>query len=450
MEFTTSLPPVQEENPFENDKLNRANTAFVLTQIIQNADTGFTMSLNARWGNGKTTFVKMWKAFLKNQGYRTIYLNAWEQDYLQDPFSVIISTIWDNLSAYSGNDIAEVGESMKKMLLVVYDIAKYYAGKAIGKETIDDIEEQAKKVGEPEFLTLCSNYPRLITSFKTQLVDIVNRVCIDKKLVIFVDELDRCRPNFAVEFLERIKHIFAIPNIVFVLSIDKDVLCSAIKGVYGSEQIDADRYLRRFIDIEYNLPIVSKKEFIELVYGKYQIGKYNCDTEMAFSGTDIHAALIDLLDKQNLCLRDIEKYIIKLQLATTALNNKNYSQFALALLLYLNMFHNQIYQQIKFLRYTYKELLETLEGVLCTGEDKTNISNNVSLITSLYHVYKRHIDRELGIESDGYNNLDAYPATFQFTEIKCNHLKNILESSFSYRVDMLQYMEVVEVLLPIQ
>lgn len=450
MDFTTSLPPIHEGKPFENDKLDRANTAAVLTQIIQNAEIGFTMSLNARWGNGKTTFVKMWEAFLKNQGYRTIYLNAWEQDYLQDPFSVIISTIWDKLSAYSGNDIAEVGESMKKMLLVVYDIAKYYAGKAIGKETIDDIEEQEKKVGEPEFLTLCSNYPRLITSFKTQLVDIVNRVCIDKKLVIFVDELDRCRPNFAVEFLERIKHIFAIPNIVFVLSIDKDVLCSAIKGVYGSEQIDADRYLRRFIDIEYNLPIASKKEFIELVYGKYQIGKYNSDSEMAIRGTDIHAALIDLLDKQDLCLRDIERYIIKLQLATTALNNKNYSQSALALLLYLNMFYHSIYQDIKAVKYKYTELLHLLENILCKNEEQASIKKNAWLIISLYHVYTRHICVELDIEHNGYNDIDV--TNFQFNNIPYDkeRLKHDLTNSFPYRVDMFQYMEVVEVVEPIQ
>ena len=449
MDFTTSLPPIPEGKPFENDKLDRANTAAVLTQIIQNAEIGFTMSLNARWGNGKTTFVKMWEAFLKNQGYRTIYLNAWEQDYLQDPFSVIISTIWDNLSAYSGNDIAEVGESMKKMVSVGCDIVKYYAGKAIGKETIDYIAEQINNAGKPEFLALCSVYPKFIKDFKKQLEEMVNRACVGKKLVVFVDELDRCRPNFAVEFLERIKHIFAIPNIVFVLSIDKDVLCSAIKGVYGSEQIDADRYLRRFIDIEYNLPIVSKKEFIELVYGKYQIGKYNCDTEMAFSGTDIHAALIDLLDKQNLCLRDIEKYIIKLQLATTALNNQNYNQFALALLLYLNMFYNQIYQQIKSLGYTYKKLLETLEDILCRDEEQTGIDKNAWLIISLYHVYKRHICGEL-IEHNGYNDIDV--STFHFDKIKYNRdrLKRDLESSLPYRVDMLQYMKVVEVLLPIQ
>lgn len=73
-------------------------------------------------------------------------------------------------------------------------------------------------------------------------------------MIFIIDELDRCNPYYAVKVLERIKHLFNIPNIVFVLSIDKEQLSNSIRGYYGSDLIKADEYLKRFIDIEYTLP----------------------------------------------------------------------------------------------------------------------------------------------------------------------------------------------------
>lgn len=90
----------------------------------------------------------------------------------------------------------------------------------------------------------------------------------------FIDELDRCRPNYAVTVLEQIKHFFSVPNIVFVLSIDKVQLGHAIRGVYGSEFIDADDYLRRFIDIEYSLPDPEYDKYTNYLCDKYDLNSF--------------------------------------------------------------------------------------------------------------------------------------------------------------------------------
>ena len=71
-------------------------------------------------------------------------------------------------------------------------------------------------------------------------------------MVFFVDELDRCRPTYAVELLERIKHLFEVDNIVFVLALSTGQLESSIRSLYG-DGLDAPGYLRRFIDLEYPL-----------------------------------------------------------------------------------------------------------------------------------------------------------------------------------------------------
>ena len=78
-------------------------------------------------------------------------------------------------------------------------------------------------------------------------------------LVFIIDELDRCRPTFAIELLERVKHIFDVPNIVFVFGINRDELTKSLVSVYG--EIEAGEYLRRFFDMEFILPERSPTRF---------------------------------------------------------------------------------------------------------------------------------------------------------------------------------------------
>jgi hypothetical protein len=106
----------------------------------------------------------------------------------------------------------------------------------------------------------------LAERFRDELTKAVQQLSsFNKKptLVFFIDELDRCRPDFAISLLERIKHMFDIDNVVFVLSIDKRQLEAATAAIYGA-QIDAAEYLRKFIDIEFGLPRPSSKRFVEM------------------------------------------------------------------------------------------------------------------------------------------------------------------------------------------
>lgn len=93
-----------------------------------------------------------------------------------------------------------------------------------------------------------------------------------RPLVFIIDELDRCRPTFAIELLERVKHIFDIPDMVFVLGINRDELRSSIRSVYG--EIDADTYLRRFFDMEFLLPDIDSKAFCRILIGQYQLEQF--------------------------------------------------------------------------------------------------------------------------------------------------------------------------------
>ena len=104
---------------------------------------------------------------------------------------------------------------------------------------------------------------------KEQLSQLGHRVRDDtgQPLVFIIDELDRCRPTFAIELLERVKHIFDVPNIVFVFGINRDELVKSLESVYGD--IDAGTYLRRFFDMEFVLPAPDAAQFSRYLLKRY-------------------------------------------------------------------------------------------------------------------------------------------------------------------------------------
>ena len=85
---------VPEKSPFENDKLEREKTATILTDIVSfYGQSGCVMALNGEWGAGKSTFVRMWKQSLINNGFKTLYFNAWNSDYTDDPLLAMVSEL---------------------------------------------------------------------------------------------------------------------------------------------------------------------------------------------------------------------------------------------------------------------------------------------------------------------------------------------------------------------
>ncbi len=82
-------------NLFANCKLDRKKYADVLTNIIENYPLGFVLAINNKWGTGKTTFVKMWEQELKNAEFKTVYFNAWENDFEDNPLTALIGELKD-------------------------------------------------------------------------------------------------------------------------------------------------------------------------------------------------------------------------------------------------------------------------------------------------------------------------------------------------------------------
>ena len=91
--------------------------------------------------------------------------------------------------------------------------------------------------------------------------------------MFIIDELDRCRPSFSIEVLEKAKHFFNVENIIFVLGADKEQLGHSIKAIYGND-LNVNGYLRRFIDLDYVLPSPDKGLFVKVLFKKHLFNEY--------------------------------------------------------------------------------------------------------------------------------------------------------------------------------
>ncbi len=268
---------IPENTPFLNCKLGREKYAKILTTIIESYPEGFVLAINNKWGTGKTTFVKMWEQQLKNNNFKTIYFNAWENDFEDNPLTAFVGElqIFNKERDETFNKVVQNAALISKN--VIPAVLKAFLNKYVDSETLVTTMSDTSKSFLESFEGDIKEYSKRkesISEFRKSLSEFVANKSNGKPLVFIIDELDRCRPNYSVLLLEQIKHFFSVPNIIFVLSIDRVQLENAICGVYGSEKIDSNEYLRRFIDIEYSVPNPDKEKFIQYLYEYFEFDSF--------------------------------------------------------------------------------------------------------------------------------------------------------------------------------
>lgn len=316
------------------DKFNRACYAKFLTNYLSagGENRSFVLNLNAEWGAGKTWFIKRWYHSVKNT-YPSVYIDAWQQDFSNDPLLAVVSSIIDQLKNISGdlpNIRPEFSQKIFKLLKSTSKIVAKSALKSVHID-IDGIDLSISDDDVSDIVdTLCTSHKEQYDAIQEIKKDIYEWIhsCRGKKQLIFpafifIDELDRCRPSYAVEMLETIKHIFDIPGIVFVVATDTEQLQHAIKAIYG-ENFDARSYLSRFFRRRFSLHSISRFDFIE---DKVQSQPYTLPLDCYWPTTGqtekIPSQLIEIIavtsDILDLSLRQTEQLID--QVTAIILNN---------------------------------------------------------------------------------------------------------------------------------
>lgn len=397
---------IDEKNPFSNCKLNRQQYALILTEIVKKYADGFVLAINNEWGAGKTTFVKMWQQHLANSGFQTLYFNAWENDFDSNPLVAImseLSTLKNQKNKKIFKSILEKGAVLTKNVLpsLVKSLVKKYIVD-IDDIVIDASENTAKGTTEilEKEIDLYANKKSTIIQFRSELEKFIENTESNSPLIFIIDELDRCRPDYAVEVLEQMKHFFAVSGIVFVLSIDKNHLASSIKGYYGSENINTDEYLRRFIDLEYSIPAPSHKDFSEYLFDYYSFNDF-FDSPQRKDYKDLKGDASQFLkmseiifNKMNTTLRQQEKIFGQTRLVLLSFSPNAYIfPDILFILVYLKNIKNDLYTKIEQNTLSLQELSNSF-AELMPSEIKNLYNINLFYVEAiLLQFYNNNNDR---------------------------------------------------------
>lgn len=366
---------ISPDNPFENCKLGRAKYANVLNSIIDGHPQGFVLSINNRWGTGKTTFIKMWEQDLRNQSLQTIYFNAWENDFEDNPLIALmgeLKVITQDTAKDLFKKVLKNAAPLSKNIvpLVAAAIADRYINIKLLNEAIVGASEGISDIFENEVKDYV-NKKDSVKEFRQSLSEFIHKTNNGKPLIFFIDELDRCRPNYAVSILEQIKHFFSVSNIVFVLSIDKVQLGNAIRGVYGSEYIDTDDYLRRFIDIEYSIPEPEKGVYYNYLYDYFEFDDFFAsehrknNRELGSDKNDFLKISEMLFDNTTISLRQQEKIFAHARLALRSFKALEYVVPTIFLLLtYIKLTNINLYIQIRNKSLSINDLQEKFKEIV--------------------------------------------------------------------------------------
>lgn len=310
------LTPTNENvyNSLINDSIGRGEFVRQFVKMLNAIEDNCTIALEGNWGSGKTFFVKQVKMVLDahNPNYQPVngflteerrkaikekcsefnaedgstelkpqlcvYYDAWQNDNDEDPILSLVYSIVKEIGSdflFKKNSTLNIFSELIN-LVCNKDISKLK--KALKGENALDLIKETKDEAEKVSEFLQSLLPE-----------------VGERLIVFVDELDRCKPSYAVKLLERIKHYFLDEEITFVFSVNINELQHTIKKHYGSD-FDATRYLDRFFDLRATLP-------------KFDLDKYYANIGFELNENMFNYVCASVINKYQFEMRNIAKYI---------------------------------------------------------------------------------------------------------------------------------------------
>lgn len=338
---------------WQDDLLGRQKDAeflinFLVRRIEERADEGrprsYVLNLDAKWGDGKTFFLDRLAKQLVRENFLMAYVNVWEDDHADDPIIAVMSAIDSAVQKHIGKNKAlkqTLGALKQSGVEIAFTVAKHGVKKAVSRlagdgleeasEIIEDVgfsgdqneieetsssngEETAKPVVEKlidrhadEVFKRFKQNKNSVDRFRKSLGSLLENITRKGKekapLFVLIDEADRCRPSYAITLLERIKHLFEIDNVVFIVATDTQQLQHSIKAIYG-QGFDSKRYLLRFFDRSYVFEKPDVREFVANLFNIYAI-----DTELFSSPpkNEHEEFFSNFMVHLNISLRDAEQ-----------------------------------------------------------------------------------------------------------------------------------------------
>ena len=297
---------VDPENPFLHDKLGREPRVRTLCERIIAESEAAVVAVNGGFGSGKSVFLKMCAAHLRRQGVTVVEFNAWQQSHTDTPLVDLVAAVTD--SCLNGN--RKLSKRIRKLAVKLAKTTKR-AGIALfwsrlSKHTLGLLKrEDFEESGKPLLLSEWKEIEKCREEFREALTEAVAGAEDTRKIVVCIDELDRCLPMKALTILDVVRHLFDVPGVVVVIGVNREELGHRVKTIYG-EKCDASTYLRRFVDlpITLNNPKSTRlEEFLGKAFDNARIPR------RADAPDEKIRMLGWLIELQAMSLRDIEQLL---------------------------------------------------------------------------------------------------------------------------------------------
>lgn len=243
-----------QENPFFDSFLNTKVFADELSFEIETRETPYVLLLEGNYGVGKTFFSTRFKQYLSGK-FETVYFSVWENDYLPDPFLAFSKALIQHFDKHRPikattkkalqHPIVKILKSLAKS--INFSIPNIPVSFDLGA-CIDSLEENFSGGADP------------IVNFKREFEDFIKKTTKGEKLVIIVDELDRCRPDYSMKVLEITKHFFDIEGLFVIIPTNKLALKRSLEALYGinieqeDKDINIESYYKKFFNDEREIP----------------------------------------------------------------------------------------------------------------------------------------------------------------------------------------------------
>lgn len=235
------------------DEYNRATISENMVKLLESDLEVFPMLLDGPWGSGKTEFCLKLQARVSEKltNYHVIYIDAFQSDHMNDPLIMLLGNLAKHLPA-ARNALPQLA----KVIAPLGKIALKAGIQILTRQNLDTVCDEIKtavndgmECAVANAIEACQKTDDNINALK----EAVHRIASGKTLFFIIDELDRCRPDFAVELIEKIKHIFNMPDVKFLLVANSKQLHASIQHKYGTD-IEAKRYLDKFLKFSITFP----------------------------------------------------------------------------------------------------------------------------------------------------------------------------------------------------
>lgn len=265
---------IGEEDGFDNhDTFGAKKAGERLADMVANLEDHSVIVLDGQWGSGKSVFVQQWAGFMRQRGHPVVYLDAFAADHHDDAFFAILAALLKSLQSatvipdqHTKSLVRKIKGAARLLMPAVPTVLDAATGLPIGSVVKAVVDAARTPDGSPvsdvsaesfldRRLGRVQEQEESVESFKKALNDVVEESpdseTPTRPLIFIIDELDRCKPSFALNVLERMKHIFAAEGICFMLVTHLEALADMVKHTYGLEA--ANRYLDKFFHLRLDI-----------------------------------------------------------------------------------------------------------------------------------------------------------------------------------------------------